>query len=86
MEHVGTYLVGRASGESDDIVRGKMGLTHAKFRQLKHEALSREKAHRRGQTTEDVFLEYRMNQERLVGWLEKIAVPEKTEAKAAPPG
>ena len=83
-EKVGAYLVAHAGGDDDDTIRAKMGLTHGKFRQLKREALSLERVHLRGQTTEDVYLEYKLSQVRLTGFLERM-LPEFKKADQAGP-
>ncbi len=83
-EKVGDYLVARAAGDDDDTIRARMSLPHGKFRQVKREALSQKRAHLRGQTTEDVYLEYKMDQERLAGFLERM-IPEFKKADQSAP-
>lgn len=83
-EFVGNYLVAEAGGQDDETIRASLKLTHGKFRQLKREAYSRESAHMRGQSTEDVFLQFRMRQERLAGLVMDMLPGFKKLGQAAP--
>ncbi len=83
-DRVGEYLVAHAGGADDDAIRTKMDIPHGKFRQLKREAISYERTHLRGQTTEDVYLEYKLSQKRLTGWLERMISEFAKEAQSGP--